>query len=173
MDPAFMDSMTGEVGGLLESAGIAADWRIDHVPDPVFAIVVVRIQGRCSAADLPFGLPGPSTLGWAHISDGVVLPFCVLDCERLLSRITPEVRGYPVEERNRLFGRAAARVVGHEIFHILTASKEHTKAGLTKAALTVADLLVGDTVFTPEDVKRIRKGPVCRTLVKEKVFSTH
>ncbi|MFN0172532.1 MAG: hypothetical protein ACKV22_39520 [Bryobacteraceae bacterium] len=172
MDQNFLDSMTEEVDALLESAGIAADWKIDRVPEPVFAIVVVNVRGSCSASELPPGPLGPSALGWAHISDGVVLPFCVVDCGRLLARITPELRSYPIEKRNRLLGRAAARVLGHEVFHILTASRKHSNAGLTRSTLSVTDLIHGNTEFQTDDIRRIRLGPVCNGFPKEKIFST-
>jgi hypothetical protein len=55
-----------------------------------------------------------------------------------------------------LMGRALGRVVAHELVHILTGSRRHTKDGVAQAELSGRELIAGPMKLSPADVKRLR-----------------
>lgn len=56
-------------------------------------------------------------------------------------------------------GRALARVLGHEVFHILGEEHEHDEEGLFKRALTGRELVAERLDFRARQVERLRQGP--------------
>src|SRR5262249_13086397 len=67
------------------------------------------------------------------ISNGHVLPFFRVDCPRLIrmlgSQLEPSV-----------LGRALARVIAHEIYHIVARTTDHQQNGVAKAVFSLRDL---------------------------------
>jgi hypothetical protein len=58
---------------------------------------------------------------------------------------------------NLLIGRAAGRVVAHELVHMLTKSTEHGADGVERTALTGAELISGQMRLSPFDVARLKQ----------------
>jgi len=138
-----------ELSALLEPAGIAVDVMLkSEMPEsPQFAeLVVFEMKGSCSmdGATLTGALTndrGP--LGLAYESNGQVLHFGEVQCDRIrrcLQRIT---RGLRPEDHQAEYGAALGIVVAHEIYHMIAGAKEHTKDGLTKESLSAHELLDG------------------------------
>ena len=44
-------------------------------------------------------------------------------------------------QRDFLYGRAMARVIAHELYHVVTGSRDHAREGVAKPKFTVPDLL--------------------------------
>ena len=89
----------------------------------------------------------PGALGWTHVSDGAILPFSEIDCDRIRQFVQKELLYRKPAEREEIFGRAIARVVAHELYHIFANTHHHGSDGVAKAAYTVQELLSDDFVF--------------------------
>jgi hypothetical protein len=49
-------------------------------------------------------------------------------------------------------GRALARVIGHELYHILARTSQHPAAGIAKAAFSISDLTMPGLDFDPDSL---------------------
>jgi hypothetical protein len=153
---SVIEGMTREVANILKHSGLKIEWHLGSGPQ-VFdePLAIVKLTGTCktdSSARL-LGKPGP--LGWTHSADGNLLPFAEVACDNIRRAIQTEMF---VEDRargNALLGRAMGRVLAHELFHILAATKEHTGAGVTKSALSPAELLSNTLELDPAGVELI------------------
>ena len=107
--------------------------------------VQVRLMGRCSLAGVPeksSRQPGP--YAWAHVSDGRVLPFIEVDCDRIRTALFSTMWGEDFQHRDFLLGRALARIIAHELHHVLDNAVHHSQEGLAQPRLTAASLIRGD-----------------------------
>ena len=95
-------------------------------------LVVVDIR---SAADTSRSLASTSVNG------DTVLPFIVLNSGNLTRLVGPALAGEAGARRDFLFGRAMARVLAHELYHVLANTREHANTGVGKPQFTASDLL--------------------------------
>lgn len=104
-------------------------------------LAIIHFKGQCNADGLrpESGFPGP--LGWTHISDGEILPFIDVNCDGLRLFVEHDLIGVPAAEREAVFGRAMARILAHELYHLLAHTRIHTGGGIAKAAYSVQELL--------------------------------
>jgi hypothetical protein len=103
-------------------------------------LVAFRIRGYCSmnrpVDDRRTGL----ALGSTFVSDGSVLPFGEVECDRIRASIQ-RVSHVNLPEGQRQLGQAMGRVILHELYHMLSGSSIHTKEGLTKRGLSSFELI--------------------------------
>jgi hypothetical protein len=125
-------------------------------------MVVLTMSGRCAMDAFPvipdeLGLP----LGMTYSSDGEILPFGKIDCDRVRESVKRVVNGGRRDDA--ILGRALGRVVAHEMYHMLSHSKTHTRAGVTSKSLSPSDL-TGATLNMPRLASKALKTRV-KTLV--------
>jgi len=96
-------------------------------------------------------------LGSTKISNGQVLPFSELECDRIRRSIAPLAVGYSKEDRESLLGRAMGRVLAHELFHVFAKTEQHGQQGVTKTSYSRKDLVAGSFEFDVQDAKRIQR----------------
>lgn len=107
--------------------------------------VQVRLAGRCDLAGAPAkGSRQPGPYAWAHVSDGRVLPFIDVDCDRIRNALFSTMWGEDFQHRDFLLGRALARIVAHELHHVVHSEMHHSEEGLAQPRLTAASLIRGD-----------------------------
>ena len=154
----LIDSFQRETERLVGFPGITLVWsRLeDNDGSQVYdRLVVVRIRGACRLKDgeRP-AYRGP--LGITHISEGRILPFVDLDCERVKSILAAGTfaRMFPVT--HYALGRAMGRVAAHELYHVLAESQEHAEAGIAKASLSSSELLSDRMEFSEASLNRMR-----------------
>lgn len=155
--PAVIQEMTREVASILKRSGLRLKWHIGFGPQ-VFdePLAIVKLTGTCSMdSPVTSGKPGP--LGWTHSVDGELLPFSALACDNIRRAIQSEMREEDRARGNVLLGRAMGRVLAHELFHIVAATKEHTGAGVSQAALSPAELLSDRLELDPVGVDLIQE----------------
>jgi len=114
-------------------------------------LVIFRMRGYCSMNHSVESQRPGSALGSTFVSDGVVLPFGQVECDRIrasLQRINPFI---PHDSQQQL-GQAMGRVLVHEIYHMLSGSSAHTSYGITKRALSPFELSA-TTADLPRDSK--------------------
>jgi hypothetical protein len=162
---AVLDSIRGESAAIMGRLGIGLDWRSlagAHGNEVSLQLAVIHFQGRCDAGGLSPNRVQPGALGWTHESDGVILPFGEVDCDRIRSFIQVDLLSVPARDREFIFGRAVGRVLAHELYHILARSAHHSSAGVGKAAYAVEDLLARHFVFDAGESEELR-GSVMRS----------
>jgi len=158
---AVMDSIRGESEAIMGRLGIGLEWRslAAATGSEVSAqLAVIRFRGRCDVNGLNPHRVQPGPLGWTHESDGVILPFGAVDCDRIRTFLQVDLLGVPAAERELVFGRAVGRVLAHELYHIFTRSPHHSPEGVGKAAYAVRDLLAGRFVFDASESMELRNG---------------
>jgi hypothetical protein len=152
--------MKTELDAIMAASGVAFTWRSvgDVSGNEIIAeLVVVHFRGVCEPQEFS---PMPSQsgpLGWTHTSDGQVLPFSDVDCDRIRSLIYPALIAAPQHERSRLMGRAMGRVLAHELYHIFTNSTHHG-GGLAKPVYTGAELVSNNFRFENRETNSLRNG---------------
>lgn len=113
-------------------------------------LVIFKMKGSCSMNALPVGAVsderGP--LAMTHTVNGDVLPFADVECDRVRECVQRTIgRGNP-DSHQRQYGAALARVMAHELYHILARSTEHQTTGLTKKGLTSRELTTGSILLS-------------------------
>ena len=147
---ASIAEMKRELESVLTIRGLQIEWRdLETMPaHEVFDhIVVARFTGRCES-DLP-QLEGATdgTLGFSHISDGAVIPFTEVDCNKIRNLISRSLQGESFIRMEYSYARALGRDLAHEIYHILGETLKHSKHGIAKALLSPQDLVSGRLEF--------------------------
>jgi hypothetical protein len=128
-------------------------------------LVVLEMRGYCSPDRPALRQPGGLALGSTSISNGTVLPFGTIECDRIRSSVA-RVSDLSSYEAQQQFGQAMGRVVVHELYHMLSASTVHTKEGLTKPGLSAAEL-VSDRASLPRSSEAAMElAPTFETLGK-------
>jgi len=153
------DAIRNEVEGILGHAGIEFNWRSladSHPSEKSLDLAVIQLKGRCDIAGLLPNHGEPGALGWTYVSDGAILPFGDVDCDRVRSFIQVGLLGVPAKQREQAFGRAVGRVVAHELYHIFTRNPHHGSKGVAKAEYTVRDLLTDAFVFDETESEELR-----------------
>lgn len=170
--PAVFAAMKLEMSTLFRSTGHEFDWRrIEEASEigPVANLVVMRLRGDCRMTH-PFPpLDEQGLFAWTEVSDGVVLPFSTVDCDRVRNAVSAAMWGGDRARGEQLMGRALGRILAHELFHIFTRSRVHSSQGVARRALTGAELIADDAVFHPEDLHRIPSVPAPAGVASNKV----
>lgn len=155
--PAAHRALEAELAHILSDSDIQIDLRLraDVPTSSEFGeLVLFRMRGTCSMKALPIGAlsdeRGPLAL--THASNGELLSFGEVECDRVRQCLQRSVgRGSPTAHEVQ-YGAALARVMAHEVYHMMARSTGHTKDGVTKAALS-ADELAGTKLVLPRQAK--------------------
>ena len=151
-----LHEMEVEAESLLAPAGIGLGWRFLNDAagySSASELIVAKFHGTCEVDTALQPLEGGGALGWTHTTDGEVLPFTTVECERLRRFLNPFVRTEKFEVREALLGRAMARVLAHELYHILNNTSKHAGAGIAKPYYTPLELISETAGFQANDWK--------------------
>ena len=126
--------MKREVDALMSSAGFRVEWRDEHsasrnAEDAELVVVELRPASRDAA------------LASTAISNGKVLPFSWVNCDALARLLGPQP--------DFIYGRAMARLLAHELYHVTAHTREHGRAGISKPAFSRRELLSERFDFAP------------------------
>lgn len=110
-------------------------------------LVIFRMHGFCSMLGPETMDNGGVVLGSTYVSDGTILPFGRVECDRLRSSVQRVFGIRNPQQHESQLGLAMGRVMAHELYHMLAGSKDHTQRGVTKAALTPFELIGGHAVL--------------------------
>jgi hypothetical protein len=75
------------------------------------------------------------------MSDGEILPFSDINCDAIRSFLQRDLLRIPEVDREVAYGRAIARVLAHELYHIFARTTRHAVRDIGKSTFTVQDLL--------------------------------
>ena len=109
------------------------------------SLIVFRMKGSCSMSAVPVAAlsdeRGP--LAMTHIVNGEILPFADVECDRVRQSVQRTWGRANPHMHETQYGAALARVMAHEMYHMLARSTNHQSSGLTKEALSSRDLTTG------------------------------
>jgi hypothetical protein len=143
-----------ELSVLMHSAGYRVEWREPGKSSGDAggaALAVVELQGTCDILTEAGGQPtnggSSSNLATTAVSDGRILPFSSMDCGALTRMLAPALAGENSDLQQYSYGRAMARIVAHELYHVLSKDHGHAEDGVAKPAFATGDLLANHFVF--------------------------
>jgi hypothetical protein len=158
-----VDIMKSEVALLMQSAGYRVVWRNAHSKSDSTAatLIVVQLLGACSVPAGSSASDGPAadtrTLAFTAVSDDVVLPFSTINCQALSRVVWPSLAPEPGARRDFLYGRAMARLLAHELYHILANTRDHERDGIAKSHFTFTDLLTERFEFEHTTLTKLQR----------------
>jgi hypothetical protein len=158
---AAVDTMRQELDAIMSPLGLEFTWRDLNASsgnEVSEELVVVTFKGKCEMNNEAHFPTETGALGWTHMSDGAVLPFSDVDCDKIRRFIGSEVRSLDWEDRNVIYGRAIGRVLAHELYHVFTNTTRHASWGVAKAFYTSKDLVSDKFQFQEKDTTALRKG---------------
>jgi hypothetical protein len=163
--PATVEYMKRELAPVLQNAGYRLTWNDPKHPDLIgqaSTLVILELRGVCA---LP---PGggrlePAVYNGASLAETVVSPqgvtrFVTVNCANLTRMTGPVLSAEPGAQREFLYGRAMARVVAHELYHVLMDTTDHGRNGLSRSNFTISDLLDEVFRFDAADVAKLRQA---------------
>jgi hypothetical protein len=155
-----LKAMKREVASIVGESGIRVDWRLlaDVGSSESFeSVVVVRFRGACLMQPVPYLMDERGYYAFTHVSDGDVLPFSEVECDKVASAIGPAMSKSQWHDRDSVLGRALGRVLAHELYHMLAKSQHHAGEGVTRSKLTAAQLIADRLTMTPADLESLRR----------------
>ena len=155
---ATVTEMHREMDKLMKQASIQVEWMqlSDFTPGTeVPDLVLVKFKGNCRIQPLPVILDERGPMAFTHTSDGEVLPFSEVLCDRVGVAAHSAMAGGEFGRRDELLGRALARVLAHELYHIKGKCSEHGHSGVARRALSGRELIAATLDFAPADAQRM------------------
>lgn len=158
---AFVAAMERELAHIMSSANLRLKWLFPENSDgkQLFArAMVFTFHGSCRVIA---GEPGAVehsrrvTLADTLVDGATLLPYSETNCDRLRGFLSAEDDPRQAGAESRL-GFAMARVLAHEMYHVLLETHAHGKSGIAKAAHTPSALLSGSLRFDTLDLTRIQ-----------------
>jgi hypothetical protein len=155
-----LDYMKLELGRLMRTAGYRVEWS-DSRSFTDAPLIVVKLRGTCEIGEGQAAKSGP--LASTSTVDGRILPFSSVDCDSLTQLLASQLASQPRARRDFLYGRAMARVLAHELYHVLLDTPGHSRDGVARAAFNIADLLGEHFEFEQTTLSRLRVLPGSRS----------
>lgn len=157
---AVLEAFQDEVETIMAPIGMQFEWHsLTSVRgNEVSAeLAVITLKGRCDTLGMLNRSIVDGALGFTHISDGQILPFTEVNCDRVRNFLQGELLMMGAEQRQTAFGRAIGRVLAHELYHIFANTTRHG-SGVAKESYSVHDLLCGDFQFQQRESQMLRSN---------------
>ena len=157
----LMGALKAQLTAILGPIGLKFQWRdlkTARGNEVVEELVVVSFKGDCSMHGPFLSHPEIGTLGWTHMSDGVVLPFIDLFCDNVRNLIHSRISERSLAEQERVLGQALGRVMAHELYHVFGDTARHSSAGVAKGIFTPGDLVSEEFHFRAKEYSMLRNG---------------
>jgi len=156
-----LEALQDEVTTIMAPIGLHFEWRdlAKTAGHEVSAeLAVVTFKGRCNTVGLTPHSRFEGALGWTHVSDGQILPFTDVACDRVRDFVQAGLAGYRTENRDEKYGRALGRVLAHELYHIFANTTHHAATGVAKESYSVQDLLTDDFQFQSKESRLLQSS---------------
>ena len=161
--PVVLDSIKAELQSIMSLTGNQFAWRSVagvHGDEVVTQLAVVTFMGRCDTVGIAAHPVVPGPLGRTHVSNGEVLPFSEVNCDGIRDFVQCGLLSIRPKDREDAYGRAVARVLAHELYHVLAKTVHHGAYGVGKAAFSTRDLLGTTFVLEESELERVRASNV-------------
>jgi len=142
--PAVVEAARQEVAHILSPLGFPFEWwSIDGRKEYPAAteLAVITFRGNCTTANLAAARNTSGPLGFTYITDGQVLPFAAVDCDRIRGFLRESLLHESPRKLDGILGRAVGRVLAHELYHVFARTKQHGANGVAEPAFTKEELL--------------------------------
>lgn len=150
-----VEAMQAEVRHIFRDADVQFDFRSAATVDSTVAdLVVLRFKGQCRMDLFPAAYDERGPFAETYVTDGNVLPFGQVHCDRVRSSVRGAMRGSDLKHGDATYGRALGRVVAHEIYHMLAKRRGHSASGVNRSALTAAQLVAPTLELTHANIER-------------------
>jgi hypothetical protein len=154
-------AMRAEAATQLRDAGLNLDWATAEESSrrqDLGSSVIFKMRGKCAMDSFPLladelGLP----LAITHSTDGDILTFGAVDCDRVRSSLKRTMSGSDYSRGDYLYGRALGRVMAHEMYHMLAGSTAHAKKGVTRECLSGRELVRDGLMMPDHSLRAIRE----------------
>jgi hypothetical protein len=113
----------------------------------VISRAAVSFRGVCNAREPTRGEPVTAMLGRTHVSNATILPFANAYCDAIHNSIATKVMGMSPQRREFYYARSVGRVLGHELYHILTGELHHGSEGIAQATFAPNEMLADSFRF--------------------------
>jgi hypothetical protein len=155
--------MKAELGRLMSTAGYHIEWtdaRDREKSSTYSQLTVVELRGTCEMTTLPAAKVG--VLASTAVSGGKIIPFSSVDCASLTRMLSAPLVAEPPARRDFLYGRAMARLLAHELYHVLLNTEGHSREGIAQAGFSTSDLLTEHFEFEAGTLAKLRPVPTTR-----------
>jgi len=158
ISPAVTHWMQEETDLLMRSAGYQVRWLnpLERPDTPGTSLIVIELKGDCA----PTGHSGRSVdvdrLAFTVVDHGKILPFVSVDCAALQRTLASALEREPRARREVLYGRAMGRLVAHEMYHIESQTREHSRNGVAEAAVSSRELIADRFEFAADAVAKLQ-----------------
>jgi hypothetical protein len=160
-----LNYMKLELGSLMSAAGYRTEWQDagGSPPSTEWPLVVVQLRGTCRMpqGNATAGHAGKA-LATTSTSGGQIIPFSFVDCKSVNHLLAGALASESGERREFLYGRALARLLAHELCHVLLRSGDHARGGIAKAEFSARDLLIDQIGFEESTLARLRPPQTTR-----------
>ena len=149
-----LQALRDEVEAIMAPIGLRFEWRDlskTQGHEVSAELAVVTFKGRCDTVGLTTRSKYEGALGWTHVSDGQILPFTDISCDRVREFAQSGLLTFRMENREEKYGRALGRVLAHELYHIFANTTRHGSVGVAKESYSVTDLLTDDFQFQAKE----------------------
>jgi len=153
-----VESIQEELDDIMRPAGLRFDWH--SLPatrgEVSVELAIIHFNGQCDAFDLQptDGYPGP--LGWTYVTSGEVIPFVGINCDGVRIFLQQDLLGLPESARASIYGRALARVLAHELYHVFAGTTKHGSFGIAKGSYRTGELLSNEFRFSKKQCDVLR-----------------
>lgn len=150
--------MESEAQRIFDDTGMKLDWRLkERLPEHAeFAnVVVFTMTGSCRMSMVPLLIDERGPLALTYTSDGEVLPFGEVRCDRIKASLQRSPHPSNGRSWDALFGIALGRVMAHELYHMLSDEVDHTQNGVARTSLRADELVSGTLHLDSTALSRI------------------
>lgn len=123
-------------------------------------LLLFKLKGSCTMNALPIGALSDErgALAMTDSVDGEILDFGEVECDHVRVAIQRALgMGNPAAQEP-LYGQALARVMAHELYHMLTQTGDHTRHGVTKERLSGWELSQEKFALSDAALEALRKA---------------
>jgi hypothetical protein len=160
---SVVDIMKRELTTEMQQVGYDVEWA--DAAHPSFStsapLIVADLRGTCvlpSRSDSSQNAEGKQ-LAASQVAGERIEPFISLNCDTLNSFLSSTassvLMGPAGPVRDYTYGRAMARLLAHELYHVLAQTSHHSKTGVARANVTPAELLADRFDFDDEAAQRL------------------
>jgi len=157
---AAINELRTELSSIMKETGRTLDVRLrsqSSAGETFEDVVLVNLKGNCKMERLVPFIDERGPLAWTHSTDGAILPFAEVSCDRIAKAIAGAMWGGERKQADKLLGRALGRVLAHELYHIIGKTHDHNADGsLAKEAISAKQLISDKRItFDIRDLQRM------------------